>query len=147
MPTISTAKPGLISVPTSHDVPVIAVDLGADGFTPLIRRRAIDHMIALGLEKTLPDPSRPPVAHGWSATFHDGHLSLNCPDHIVYEGELILWPSLTDAILANGWVLLYVGHIDLRGSTDMMTAIRAAVDQGHCASGVIPARIPAPEPS
>lgn len=146
MPTTPTAKAGLLPVPDSHDVPIIALDLGADDCIPQVRQDAIDRMIVLGLRPTAPGSGlgRPRGVFGWSAVFHRGHLTLHSPDpdEVVYAGALTLWPSLRAAIRANRWVLVYAGHIGLGGDTDMLTALRTAADQGHCTSGIVHAPHP-----
>lgn len=141
MPTTPTAQPGLLPVPGAPDVPVIAVDLGADGLTPQVRRSALERLRTAGLEDTRPGPGVPPAAPGWTAMFSDGRLVLRSPAHVIYDGDLTLWPALAEAITANGWVLVYVGHLALGWGADALAAVRTAAACGQCTGGIVQARL------
>ena len=153
MPTEPTVQPGLLPVPDPDaDVPVIAMDLGSDApelaafltddSRARLRTAALEQLRAIGLHPIPPGAYVPgPVAgRGWSAHLTPGLLELRSPERLVYDGELASWPAFTRAVEANGWVLLYAGHIELGLGADAVQAVRQAAHRGEVLGGVVPAR-------
>lgn len=152
-PFTLTAQPGLLPVPgPDADVPIIAMDLGADNEIltnslkaherAQLRTAALEQLRAIGLHPIPPGAYVPgPVAgRGWSAHLTPGLLELRSPERLVYDGELASWPAFTRAVEANGWVLFYAGHIELGLGADAVQAVRQAAHRGEVLGGVVPAR-------
>lgn len=153
MPTEPTVQPGLLPVPDPDaDVPVIAMDLGSDApsltafLTDHSRARlhtaALEQLRAIGLRPVPPGAYVPgPVAgRGWSAHLTPGRLEMRAPTHLVYDGNLAAWPAFTEAVIANGWVLFYAGHIELGWGANVVQAMRTAASRGEVLGGIVPAR-------
>lgn len=152
MPTAPTAQPGLLPVPDPDpDVPVLALDLGTDAPAlaalgmgrEQLREAALDQLREQGLQPVPPGAYVPaPGAGGtWQAHITRGHIRIESPSHVVYDGDLATWPAYASAVTANGWVLLYAGHLDIGWGTDAVQAVRTAADAGQVLGGIVPTRI------
>ncbi|MFE9247164.1 hypothetical protein [Nocardiopsis sp. NPDC006938] len=153
MPSTPTAQPGLLSVPgPDADVPVLALDLGADNEhlqalgedgLRLLRTTALDQLRTQGLQPVPPGAYVPGPGAGstWNAELTPGRLVLRSPSHLAYDGTLAAWPAYTRAIEATGWLLLYVGHIQLAFGAEVMPAVRAAADADDVVAGIVPATV------
>lgn len=152
MPSTPTVQAALLPVPgPSHDVPVLAMDLGADhpdlqealGNEGLARLRvaALAQLREQGLHPVPAGAYVPgPVAgQGWTARLTPGRVEIRTSTLVVYDGTLAAWPTYNAAVQANGWLLLYTGHIDLGFGVEIMPNVRAAVDRGDVVGGVVPA--------
>jgi len=152
MPTAPTAQPGLLGVPgSSPDVPVLALDLGADAPAlaalgmgrEQLREAALDQLRDQGLQPVPPGAYVPAPGTGstWHANITRGHIHIASPSHVVYDGDLATWPAYAQAVSANGWLLLYAGHLDLGWGTDAVQAVRAAANTGQVLGGIVPTHI------
>ena len=153
MPSTPTAQPGLLPVPgPDADVPVLALDLGADNEhlqtlgeegIRLLRTAALDQLRTLGLQTVPPGAYVPGPGAGstWTAELTPGRLVLRSSSHLAYDGTLAAWPAYTHAIEANGWLLLYAGHLALGFGTQTMPAVRAAANTGDVVAGIVPATV------
>src|SRR5699024_10980326 len=124
MPTAPTAQPGLLPVPgSSPDVPVLALDLGANAPAlaalgmgrERLREAALEQLRDQGLQTVPPGAYVPAPRAGstWHADITRGRIVIESPSHLVYDGDLATWPAYARAVAANGWVLLYAGHLDI----------------------------------
>ena len=154
MPTAPTAQPGLLPVPgSSPDVPVLALDLGADAPAlaalgmgrEQLREAALDQLREQGLQKVPPGAYVPAPGAGrtWTADITRGHIHIASPSHVVYDGTLATWPAYARAVAANGWLLLYAGHLQIGWGTDAVQAVRTAASEGQVLGGIVPTRIAA----
>jgi len=154
MPSTPTIQPGLLPVPgPDPDVPILVLDLGADapelqagldevGRTRL-REAALAQLQEQGLQTVPPGAYVPGPTAGrtWQANITRGRIVIESSSHLIYDGTLATWPAYAHAVTANGWLLLYAGHLDLGWGTEALQAVRTAAAAGQVLGGIVPTRI------
>lgn len=143
MPVEPTAQPTLLSAPGAPaPLPLLAVDVGADGLADDVRDGAIEMLLGMGLARpgTGLLPADPSPAAGWHAHLGGGRLLLTGPgEHTLYDGHMAAWPALSRAVADLGGAVLAAGHIDLYLGADVIAAVHRAAAAEQVAVGLVAA--------
>ncbi|WP_017559879.1 hypothetical protein [Nocardiopsis baichengensis] len=145
MPIEPTAQPALLSAPGAPaPLPLIAVDVGADGLADNVRDAALERLLGMGLARPGRSllPAAPTPAPGWHARLGGGRLLLTGPaEHVLYDGHMAAWPALARAVADLGGAVLAAGHIDLHLGADVIAAVHRAAAAEQAVVGLVAATV------